>query len=368
MTLAAWVRPTEAQAGWRTILHRQTDAYFLTASGGGAHERLAAFDRLRLAALILATIWLCLVVGAGRGRWIAGERRSWWPPVALFLAGSLVDAALAPAAVLVGPILVAIWLAVTAADRVEAAAMCLLAAVFTATSIGSLADAVERTGADGSVARSAALGVLLVCVGLLGARRAWRWGPRRECEDLRRPTLSRRRSANVWPSGVSLGDDALGGGGPVDAESGVVPAHAARPPPARSGGTSRRGPRCRRRASGSPGRTPAGRRRAVRSVRSSSVPSHSFRVGEPGRRSTMTRKIDPAVHRTSLTSAVWRLLVVQTPQRVAPWALDRAALDDRASADRAQRTPARRRCGPGSRARPRGARRRSGRRRRAESG
>ena len=177
MTLAAWVRPAEAQAGWRTILHRQTDAYFLTASGGGAHERLASFDRLRLAALILATIWLCVVVVAGRGGWIAGERRSWWPPVALFLAGSLVDAALAPAAVLLGPILVAIWLAVTAADRVEAATMCLLTAVFTAMSIAALGDAVERAGADGSVARSAALGVLLVCVGLLGARRARRWGP-----------------------------------------------------------------------------------------------------------------------------------------------------------------------------------------------
>jgi hypothetical protein len=25
MTLSAWVRPTESQAGWRTILHRQTD-------------------------------------------------------------------------------------------------------------------------------------------------------------------------------------------------------------------------------------------------------------------------------------------------------------------------------------------------------
>ena len=197
MTLAAWVRPTESQAGWRTILHRQTDAYFLTASGGGAHGRLAAFDRLRLAALILATIWLCLVVGAGRGRSIAGERRSWWPPVGLFLAGSLVDAALAPAVLLVGPILVAIWLAVTAADRVEAATMCLLTAVFTAVSIGSLADAVARTGADGSVARSAALGVLLVCVGPLG-RHAPGGGVRREREGLRRP---RYRAAGARTSG-----------------------------------------------------------------------------------------------------------------------------------------------------------------------
>jgi fibronectin type 3 domain-containing protein len=34
MTLSAWVRPTAAQSGWRTILHRQTDAYLLHASNG----------------------------------------------------------------------------------------------------------------------------------------------------------------------------------------------------------------------------------------------------------------------------------------------------------------------------------------------
>ena len=31
MTLSAWIRPSESQSGWRTILHRQTDAYFLMA-------------------------------------------------------------------------------------------------------------------------------------------------------------------------------------------------------------------------------------------------------------------------------------------------------------------------------------------------
>ena len=34
MTLSAWIRPTAAQGGWRTILQRQTDAYFLSASNG----------------------------------------------------------------------------------------------------------------------------------------------------------------------------------------------------------------------------------------------------------------------------------------------------------------------------------------------
>jgi hypothetical protein len=32
MTLSAWVRPAASQTGWRTILQRQADAYFLTAS------------------------------------------------------------------------------------------------------------------------------------------------------------------------------------------------------------------------------------------------------------------------------------------------------------------------------------------------
>ena len=32
MTLSAWIRPTASQSGWRTILQRETDAYFLNAS------------------------------------------------------------------------------------------------------------------------------------------------------------------------------------------------------------------------------------------------------------------------------------------------------------------------------------------------
>ena len=32
MTLSAWIRPTASQSGWRTIVQRQTDAYFLNAS------------------------------------------------------------------------------------------------------------------------------------------------------------------------------------------------------------------------------------------------------------------------------------------------------------------------------------------------
>jgi hypothetical protein len=32
MTLSAWIQPTASQSGWRTIMQRETDAYFLNAS------------------------------------------------------------------------------------------------------------------------------------------------------------------------------------------------------------------------------------------------------------------------------------------------------------------------------------------------
>src|SRR6185503_1404175 len=36
MTLEAWVMPSAAQSGWRTIMQKEVDAYFLHASGAGA--------------------------------------------------------------------------------------------------------------------------------------------------------------------------------------------------------------------------------------------------------------------------------------------------------------------------------------------
>jgi Concanavalin A-like lectin/glucanases superfamily len=131
MTLSAWSRPSESQDGWRTILHRQTDAYFLTA-GGGTYQALGALDDARAALLVATAVWFCLMLAARPTDRVAARQRSWWAPVALFLAGSLVDAALAPSATLIGPTLVALWLARTASHRGEAGAMYLLAAVFTA--------------------------------------------------------------------------------------------------------------------------------------------------------------------------------------------------------------------------------------------
>jgi hypothetical protein len=171
MTLSAWIRPSEQQSGWRTILARQTDAYFLMA-GGGSQRELGALDDVLAALLVGATIWFCLTLGRRNERGVIRRRRAWWPPVALFLAGSLVDAVLAPSGTLVGPALVAAWFALTASHRLEAASMYLLTALFTALTVASLAGhgGPELARDDGSVARSVALGLVFVAAGLVAAR------------------------------------------------------------------------------------------------------------------------------------------------------------------------------------------------------
>jgi hypothetical protein len=171
MTLSAWVRPSESQAGWRTIVDRQIDAYFLMAGGGGGH-RLGAFDNVRAALLVVAAVWLGLVLASGRARWIGGRKRSWWPPVMLFLAGSVLDAALAPAGTLFGPALAALWYGLTSSHRGEAATTYLIVLVLTGVTAVSLAgqEGLELTREDGGIARSAGLGLLLVTAGVLSAR------------------------------------------------------------------------------------------------------------------------------------------------------------------------------------------------------
>jgi hypothetical protein len=167
MTLSGWVRPTEPQSGWRTVVQHQTDAYLLTA-GSDRQNQLGRFDDLRAAVLVAAIVWFCVVIATGRAPWTRERRRSWWQPVALFLAGSLVDAAIAPTGSLVGPILVALWLAGTAERRAETIAFLLAAAGFAGVTIVWMTDqAMPRD--DGSVARTAALGVLFVLAGAASA-------------------------------------------------------------------------------------------------------------------------------------------------------------------------------------------------------
>jgi hypothetical protein len=173
MTLSAWIRPTESQSGWRTIVHRQTDAYFLTAGGGSLPvERLGTLDNVRVVLVVIAALWFCVALAGGRPPLFAGRRLWYWPPIVLFLVGSAVDVALAPSPTLTGPTLVAIWAARRAAHRHDAATMYLIAAAFAGLTVASLVGAggVELAQ-EGGTARSVALGLLLVAAGLLGALR-----------------------------------------------------------------------------------------------------------------------------------------------------------------------------------------------------
>ena len=133
---------------------------------------MGTLDDARLAVVVLAAIWFCLALIIGPTRWVDGRRHSWWLPVALFLGGSVVDVTLAPAGTLVGPTLVAIWCARIASHRGEAAIFYLIAAAFTAVTVVALAGPDGNFANDGdATARSMGFGLLLVVVGLLGARR-----------------------------------------------------------------------------------------------------------------------------------------------------------------------------------------------------
>jgi hypothetical protein len=155
MTLSGWVRPSAPQSGWRTIVQRQTDAYMLTA-GSDRQNQGGLMDDLRTALLVAVAAWFCVVIATGRGPSAAARRRTWWVPVALFVLGSLADAALAPTGTLVGPTLVALWLAATASSLVEVTGFLLAAALCVGLTVAD----------DGAVARTAALGALFVLAGL----------------------------------------------------------------------------------------------------------------------------------------------------------------------------------------------------------
>ena len=169
MTISAWVRPVRPESGWRTIVHRQTDAYFLMA--GGAPTIVGASDHARLGLVIAAALCFCLALLLGRARWL-DVSASWWPPIALFLAGSAFDVWLETPGTVIGPCLVAIWYAFAARGRVAAMTMFELAALLGGVTIVALAgqtgDDLARDG--GAVVRSVGLGLVFVVGGLLAAR------------------------------------------------------------------------------------------------------------------------------------------------------------------------------------------------------
>jgi hypothetical protein len=170
MTLSAWVRPDAWQHGWRTIIQRQTAAYFLTASSARVMQD-GVVDDLRVSLIAVAGACLVLLIVLRRAPTGPAWRR-WWAPVALFVLGSVADALLAPHGTLLGPMLAALWLAATAADRLERTLLGLAAAICAALSILALTGWDALSHNEGGTARTGALGAVLVLAGIAAARQA----------------------------------------------------------------------------------------------------------------------------------------------------------------------------------------------------
>ena len=170
ITLSAWIRPVAGQSGWRTIVQRQTDAYFLAASSARVDSG-GLQDTLRIVLVVALGAWLCAAIATGRGPTTAARRRTWWLPALLFAAGSVVDAAFAPSGTLFGCIAVALWLAVTAPSRLERASFVTAAvacSVVTFVGAGDVAGAsLALARNDGATLRTMTLGALLVLAALL---------------------------------------------------------------------------------------------------------------------------------------------------------------------------------------------------------
>jgi Concanavalin A-like lectin/glucanases superfamily len=175
LTLSAWIRPAASQGGWRTIIYRERDIFFLDA-GSDIQGLVGRVDDLLAASVVAAAACFAVVMAATRGRWL-GRRRAAWPAAAvMILIGCVVDAAVAPSVTLFGPALLAVWFAVSADDGAEATVGWLVTSALTLVTAASLIDAagvgtrLQRD--DGGLARSAALGVTLVAIGLVMLRRS----------------------------------------------------------------------------------------------------------------------------------------------------------------------------------------------------
>jgi len=170
MTLAAWIKPSKSQQGWRTVVARQTDAYTLMASGGRQNAGLLdSLDRLRFVLLIV--LIACMGVAFARGQTLlATGRMRWHWPVALFVAGSLVDVAFTHENTLVGPMLLAAWCGSVLSDRSGRVSMYVFSSAFAVVTILCIVApaALPLPPDDGGAVRAAALGLLLAVLGLLG--------------------------------------------------------------------------------------------------------------------------------------------------------------------------------------------------------
>ena len=173
LTLSAWIRPTVSQSGWRTIVQRERDAFFLHA-GSDLEGLVGRVDDLLAGSVVAAAAWFSVVLLISRGHWIGRRRRTWPVAAAMLLVGCAVDAAFEPSATLFGPALLALWFAASATERAEATTGWLIAIGLTAATVVSLADVagigIRMQRDDGGLARSAALGVTLFFIGLVMLR------------------------------------------------------------------------------------------------------------------------------------------------------------------------------------------------------
>ncbi len=171
MTLSAWIKPASEQSGWRTIVQREPDDYFLDASSDGPHG-LGRFDDAVAAIIVVAAVWLAMSLAGSDGGWLgARRRRSLGIAGAAALLGATVDALLAPSGSALAVMLLALWLAASATIALEAVAFALVAAgcavvTWTSLSHGEM-PGVRLAADDGGAARAALLGALLVVTGLL---------------------------------------------------------------------------------------------------------------------------------------------------------------------------------------------------------
>jgi hypothetical protein len=171
-TLAAWIRPTAPRDGWRTIVYRQTDAYFLDAGSDLEAAVWPASDALA-DLILLVGLGFAVAVVSTRGQRDATSGPSWaigWTTGLVVLAvGLVIDSTMTPSATVIGPLALATWWAATTSPRRVAALGWLVAVALAGLTVVAVvdADALGALGAreGGAVARSAALGVTLVAIG-----------------------------------------------------------------------------------------------------------------------------------------------------------------------------------------------------------
>jgi hypothetical protein len=124
------------------------------------------------ALLALAGSALLVVVLSGTPVWVCSAPRSALTPWLVLLAGLLVDAFFPPTGTVVGPTLLAGYLAVTARSGWIAAGLALIAAGLIAANIMSIADIggvdVLMARSEGAAARTAALGLVLTAAAIAG--------------------------------------------------------------------------------------------------------------------------------------------------------------------------------------------------------